>query len=373
MLDWFQLFQAVSNFSVIILCLFLLLLVNYTLKWLPSKNFLSAFFILNITINSSLFMVDIFQNQLSFKLYIMTFPLILLLGPLLTRFTRATLRMEKLTIFDTRMKVLLASGYLLISPYLFMTNGSSIEEQPLNFQYLLLTSQLAVVLLFVINSCWHFLPILWHLSKGRLYSVGYGENTYHWLKGVWLSISLVWLTLIVDVISDLFDHHPVWRDVLSHLIGFLMFFLLALYSLRYCKQPEQADEIKHCQENSKYEKSALTAEHAEEILAKVDLLMTAEKLYLNHNISIDKIAALSQTQPQYLSQAINQYREMNFYEFIAFYRIEFAKQELENSPTKSIIDIAMSAGFNAKSTFNNTFKKMTGLTPSQYKKQQMPA
>ncbi|MEO1628283.1 MAG: helix-turn-helix domain-containing protein, partial [Bacteroidota bacterium] len=34
--------------------------------------------------------------------------------------------------------------------------------------------------------------------------------------------------------------------------------------------------------------------------------------------------------------------------------------------------IASEAGFSSKSSFNATFKKLKGLTPSQYKKQNLP-
>jgi len=34
---------------------------------------------------------------------------------------------------------------------------------------------------------------------------------------------------------------------------------------------------------------------------------------------------------------------------------------------KKLIHVAYSAGFNNKNSFNNAFKKVTGLTPSEYK------
>jgi AraC-like DNA-binding protein len=35
----------------------------------------------------------------------------------------------------------------------------------------------------------------------------------------------------------------------------------------------------------------------------------------------------------------------------------------------SLLGIAFDSGFNTKSAFNRVFKKMTGLTPSEYKSQ----
>ena len=307
------------------------------------------------------------MNDFTYRLYLISVPLFLLLGPMMTRFTHATLRMEKLKLINGQSLVLLLIGYVFILPYLIFPYGFGGELKSQQIQNLFFFTQLGLIVTFIISSSWHFIPMLWRLSKGNLYSVGYGENTYLWLRGVWLTISLVWLSIVGDFISDLFDHHPLWRDLLSYSINLSMFILLTLFTIRYCKKPHQENEITHCENSAKYENSALTNELAKDILNKVDLLMNTEQLFLDNNITLDKIASLINTQPQYLSQAINQYREVNFYEFIAIYRIEFAKKALMSFPTKNILDVAMSAGFNAKSTFNNTFKKTTGLTPTQYR------
>ncbi|MBK9046995.1 MAG: AraC family transcriptional regulator [Bacteroidetes bacterium] len=52
-------------------------------------------------------------------------------------------------------------------------------------------------------------------------------------------------------------------------------------------------------------------------------------------------------------------------------RIEEAKSLLAN-PQKhkvNVIEIAYQVGFNNKVTFNSTFKKSTGLTPTEFRKQ----
>jgi len=63
---------------------------------------------------------------------------------------------------------------------------------------------------------------------------------------------------------------------------------------------------------------------------------------------------------------------LSFYDCINQYRIEEAKNLL-NDPDRSsykISSLAYDAGFNSISTFNEVFKKSTGLTPSQFRKQQ---
>ncbi len=36
---------------------------------------------------------------------------------------------------------------------------------------------------------------------------------------------------------------------------------------------------------------------------------------------------------------------------------------------KTVLEIIYEVGFNSKSVFNTTFKKQTGLTPSEYRRQ----
>jgi len=58
---------------------------------------------------------------------------------------------------------------------------------------------------------------------------------------------------------------------------------------------------------------------------------------------------------------------------IAEYRIEEAKTILQD-PSQSqltIEDIADEVGYNSKSAFNRSFKKFTGLTPSEYKDKEL--
>ncbi len=370
--DWFVFIEQITGFSVVLLSLCFLLLVNYALDWLPSKHFLVFLFALSIALKSSLFGLKLFNNGLSFGVFLVTYPFILLLGPVMSGFTRSTLQMRKQALMNRTSWTLLILGYLLVAPFLTLTLLPSIEQQVPSIQVIASGGMMAFVSLFVVTSSWYFIPVLWRVSRGGLYTVGYSENTYHWLRGIWLSMSLIWMMLLFDTVSSyFFNYESAWHDALFSFFDLLIWLALLFFTVVYCRKPRQEKEVEHCETNQKYERSALTNEQALEILQNVDNLMQEQRLFLESNITIDKLAALIKTQPQYLSQAINQYREVNFYEFIAGYRIEFAKQELRDSPSKSILDIAMSAGFNAKSTFNLTFKKMIGLTPSAYRKQQL--
>ena len=71
------------------------------------------------------------------------------------------------------------------------------------------------------------------------------------------------------------------------------------------------------------------------------------------------------------SYLINEVTGDNFYNFINKYRVEEAKELLtsDKSDKLNMLGIAFESGFNSKTTFNTSFKKVVGISPSEYAKQ----
>jgi adenylate cyclase len=100
--------------------------------------------------------------------------------------------------------------------------------------------------------------------------------------------------------------------------------------------------------------------------------ISAHKPYLDPDLSLRGLAEQIGIHPNHLSWILNQSIGKNFNEFINQYRLEaFKSIALEQKNNKlSIEGLAYESGFNSKTVFNTFFKKETGLTPSQYLKQQ---
>jgi AraC-like DNA-binding protein len=98
--------------------------------------------------------------------------------------------------------------------------------------------------------------------------------------------------------------------------------------------------------------------------------MTTDKCFLDPDLDLPSLAARMNLTPHELSYLLNKGIGSNFFEFVNSYRVEEAKKLLLSGEHNhySILGIAYEAGFNSKTTFNTTFKKATGLTPSQFKK-----
>jgi AraC-like DNA-binding protein len=103
-----------------------------------------------------------------------------------------------------------------------------------------------------------------------------------------------------------------------------------------------------------------------------DLLHTGS-LYRNQDISLDNFAELLHTNRAYLSKAINQTMHKNFSVVINQYRIQEACKMLVNPKYNylSIEGIASTVGFNSKTSFNRVFKTETGITPSDFRNNQV--
>lgn len=72
--------------------------------------------------------------------------------------------------------------------------------------------------------------------------------------------------------------------------------------------------------------------------------------------------------PQYLSRLFGRFLGCSAYEYLTVYRINKAKEFLLTFPRMSVQDIAQRVGFTDTSHFIASFKKMTGLTPLEFRK-----
>jgi AraC-like DNA-binding protein len=120
----------------------------------------------------------------------------------------------------------------------------------------------------------------------------------------------------------------------------------------------------------KYEKSTLTSAKAEEYQQKLLQLMATEEPYRNHDLSLPELARRLAISPHHLSQIINDGLQQNFFEFVNSHRVAAAKRMLRDPAQASIniAEIGFDAGFRSVSAFNTAFKKHTGMTPSQFRK-----
>lgn len=120
-------------------------------------------------------------------------------------------------------------------------------------------------------------------------------------------------------------------------------------------------------EPHKYKGSTLTPELQQATLLKLQVIMTSDKPFLRPDFSLPDLAQKLNVSVHTLSQVINDGLGKSFFEMVAGFRVDEAKQLLKDQPNIKIEEIAEQVGYNSKSSFNTTFKKLTGKTPSEYR------
>ena len=86
------------------------------------------------------------------------------------------------------------------------------------------------------------------------------------------------------------------------------------------------------------------------------------------SIRLTQVAKEFGYNPKYLSHALHELTGVHFNHLVNFYRVNHAKRLLEKDSEWSIAAIAAESGFDAINTFNREFKRLTGMTPGEYKK-----
>lgn len=125
----------------------------------------------------------------------------------------------------------------------------------------------------------------------------------------------------------------------------------------------------------RYDRSGLTADRADAIAARLEKFMRERQPYLDPDLTIETLAKRTAVPRHHLTEVISVQHQKNFYFFINEFRIQAVKQALKD-PARSgetLLEIAYASGFNSKSPFNTAFKQLTGLTPSQYRRQRQQA
>lgn len=119
-------------------------------------------------------------------------------------------------------------------------------------------------------------------------------------------------------------------------------------------------------ESNRYSNKKISDEQVDSFVSKLERLMNAEALYKNPNLKLSELATKMNMSAHQLSQLLNDNLEKSFSTYINEYRINEACEIIENGSYLKIEEIGYEVGFNSKSTFFSTFKKIKNTTPLLY-------
>ncbi|MFH1805448.1 MAG: helix-turn-helix domain-containing protein [Pseudomonadota bacterium] len=106
------------------------------------------------------------------------------------------------------------------------------------------------------------------------------------------------------------------------------------------------------------------------VVRRLGDIRRAGDLLLDPLVSLPKLARAVGVSTNQLSYVLNHHVGQNFFDYVNGARIEEARAVLIAEPDRTILDVALSVGFNSKSTFNLAFRKLTGETPSTLRRKE---
>jgi AraC-like DNA-binding protein len=216
-------------------------------------------------------------------------------------------------------------------------------------------------------------------QRSDLYSFKSDLNSLNWLLVFVISFMVVQNFIILA--TTLFETGYIQFDI-KPLVNISLLVFVYIAGLWGFRQNQLSSEVKsdyvflHRAENKadagpsdKYQKSGLKNERADKYLIQLTRFMEETLAWKDNELSIAKISEQTQIPKHYITQVLNEHLGKNFYSFVNEYRIAEAKKMIASPQYNawSFVAIAYECGFNSKTAFNNFFKKITGLTPSEYK------
>lgn len=259
----------------------------------------------------------------------------------------------------------------LLAPLVFlilMLCHGEIDEQWFGILYIVLVFGHALF-----YTSFAYLKILHHQRAIELFSSNKEFIDLNWIKYIiYVFISSSALTLLYNVFAT--------AESLNSYIN--LFFLGVVYFVAYhqIRQKEiypvglngvvllnePVDDVPGSVSKTKLMDDHELKRIQQELLA----LMQQEKPYLDSELNLVKLADRLQISSHQLSYVINQGFGINFFHFINQYRVKRAEELLTDPQYDhlTIVAIGFESGFNSKTSFNTTFKKITSHTPTAYRK-----
>lgn len=195
-----------------------------------------------------------------------------------------------------------------------------------------------------------------------------------WLKYLLWGVGcmmLLWFNQVFDI-----------NTRISHFTGigyFIAIYLIGYFSLKqkeifpYEDNDKEALQVYLAEGPAAISRERLSDAGISVLKARLEDLMCNEKVFTDSEMSLPQLAQKMDVSIHQLSYLLNKGYGKNFFQYINSYRVELAKELLLSQKHKhlSILGIAFEAGFNSKTTFNTTFKKATGQSPSAYRNEKM--
>ena len=195
----------------------------------------------------------------------------------------------------------------------------------------------------------------------------------NWLLYFLLGFDVLMLFWLYETLLPNFRHEGGWQTIVYFLaICGLTFFVMRqkeVFPFSEKNAAEIREFLTETEQQPAVKRALLSEERLLEMKSSLLKKMETQKPYLDPELNLPTLAGQLDLSLNELSELVNRIFGENFNQFVNRYRVEESKRLLisEKHAHLSMVGIAFEAGFNSKTAFNTTFKKMTGLAPTDFK------
>lgn len=223
-----------------------------------------------------------------------------------------------------------------------------------------------------------FLVLSWltvkkHEKNIELFASNVEAIDLRWIKYIIYSITLSLVAVVVYKIFKL--QQPLNLYMNLHLL--IVVYFVAFYSIRQKEIFPKGLKIRDAAGLTQHDVLDISPktklmDDAEMQRMKIDLIdyMQRTSIYLDSELNLVKLADAMQLSTHQLSYVINNGTGENFFNFINRFRVKKAETLLTDPAFShlTVVGIGFESGFNSKTAFNTAFKKITSLTPTEFRK-----
>jgi AraC-like DNA-binding protein len=215
-----------------------------------------------------------------------------------------------------------------------------------------------------------YLKIQKHKKRIRLFSSNTIQIDLNWVELIILALFV--LVAFIGVYNILFTGEGL--NAFANIVSLFIIYFIGFNALKqkeiFLLNENQRNLIILSVEQPESEKRKVIIDSELETLkTKLHELMEKQEPYLDPELSLSQLAELMDLTPHQLSYLINVGFDENFFLFVNRYRVQRVKELLldKHNDHLTILGIAYESGFNSKTSFNTTFKKISAQTPSEFK------
>lgn len=264
-----------------------------------------------------------------------------------------------LSFIGSKQRAVIVAGFVLTLPLLETAHlGTGFSDprrlDPTRFEPIIHETMVLCLAIFAVQVPFY----LWRCRRLLL------DRAPNWQQIALVMVGTTWLLGVARTINGVLSH---WSAEFAAMVAFVdvSVTVAAVYLIVRRVAGEPSAEAPSTE--AKYAKSPLDAPLRARIVRKLEAAFGADEFYRDSTLSLGSLSRRLGENEHYVSQVINQELGTTFYELVSSSRIAHAKRLLVADPDRNVLDIALAVGFNAKSTFNNAFRRCTGMTPREFR------